>query len=60
MPKFGRQLGRGAGAWGTAVAAWNLWKRIPPKHRRRLLAQVRKHGPKLVKQAYTAKKKSGR
>ena len=60
MPKLGRLAGRGAGAWGTALAMWDLWKRIPPKHRKRLLRQARKHGPRLVKQAYTARRKSRR
>ncbi|HZO98268.1 MAG TPA: hypothetical protein VFB42_12940 [Gaiellaceae bacterium] len=57
MPKFGRRLGRRAGAWGTALAVWDLWKRIPPKHRRRLLRQARKHGPRLVKTVYAARRK---
>jgi len=60
MAKLGRTLGRRAGPLGTAVTVWKLWKRIPPKHRKRLLAQARKHGPRLVKQAYAARKKSKR
>jgi len=60
MPKLRRLLARRAGPWGTAVAAWEIWKRIPPKYRKRLLQQARKHGPKLVKQAYKARRKSRR
>jgi hypothetical protein len=60
MPKFGRLIGRRAGPWGTALAAWELWKRIPPKHRKRLLQQARKHGPALAKQAVKARRKSRR
>jgi hypothetical protein len=59
MPKLKRSLGRSAGPWATAVAVWKIWHKIPPKHRKRLVAQARKHGPRLVKQAYMAKKKSG-
>jgi hypothetical protein len=60
MPKLGRLLGRRAGPWGTALAAWEIWKRIPPKHRKRLLQQARKHGPTLLKQAYKARRKARR
>ena len=54
MPKVGRVLGRRAGPVGTALAVWDLWRRIPPKHRKRLLQQARKHGPTLVKHAVKA------
>jgi len=60
MPKLGRVLGRRAGPWGAALAVWEIWKRIPTKHRKRLLQQARKHGPKLVKSAYKARSKSRR
>lgn len=61
MPKLTRVLGRRAGPWGTAFAVYDLWKRIPPKHRKKLIAQARKHGPRLAKQALKARtKKSGR
>ena len=58
MPKLGGKLGRRAGPWGTALAIWELWKRIPPKHRKRLIQQARKHGPRLAKQAIKARRKS--
>jgi hypothetical protein len=60
MAKLGRVLGRRAGAWGTAMAVWRIWRRIPPKHRKRLLQQARRHGPKLVKAAYKARRRSRR
>jgi hypothetical protein len=53
MPKLGRRMG----PWGAALAAWDLWRRIPPKHRKRLLAEARKHGPRLAKQAIDARRK---
>jgi hypothetical protein len=37
-----------------------VWKRIPPKQRKKLLAQARKHCPRLARQAYAARKKSRR
>jgi hypothetical protein len=60
MAKLGRLLGRRAGLWGTAIALWKLWKRIPPRHRKRLLKQARKHGPRLARQAYKARRRARR
>jgi hypothetical protein len=60
MAKLGRLVGRRTGVWGTALALWKLWQRIPPKHRKRLLRQARKHGPRLAKQAYQARRKPRR
>jgi len=57
MPTLGRLLGRRVGPWGTALALWEIWKRIPPKHRKRLLQQARKHGPRLAKQALAARRR---
>jgi hypothetical protein len=54
MPKL--RLGRRAGPWGTALALWELWRRIPPKQRQRILKQARKHGPRLAKQAVKARR----
>jgi hypothetical protein len=42
------------------LAAWEIWKRIPPRYRKRLLKQARKHGPTLLKQAYKARRKTRR
>jgi hypothetical protein len=36
---------RGAGPIGLALTAWDIWRRIPKKHRRAILSQARKHGP---------------
>ena len=54
MPKIGRAR---TGAFGAALTAWDLWRRIPPQHRKRLLQQARKHGPRLAKQAVEASRK---
>jgi hypothetical protein len=56
MARLGRALGRRAGPWGAALAVWEIWKRIPPKHRKRLLQQARKHGPRLAKRAYKSRR----
>lgn len=60
MAKLGRVLGRRVGPWGTAFAVYDIWKRIPPKHRKKLIAQARKHGPRLAKQALAARRKKSR
>jgi hypothetical protein len=57
MAKMGKVLGRRAGPWGTALVLWDVWKRIPPKHRKRILQQARKHGPRLAEQAIKARQK---
>ena len=44
-------LTRRMGPVGLALTAYDIWRRIPPKHRRRLLQQARKHGPRIAKAA---------
>jgi len=39
------------GPVGIVLTAFDVWRRIPPRHRRRLVAQARKHGPRLIKAA---------
>ena len=34
------------GTLGMAIAAYRLWRRLPPAQRRALFDQARKHGPK--------------
>ena len=41
---------RRTGAVGLALTAWDVWRRIPPQHRKTLMRQARKHGPSVVKQ----------
>jgi hypothetical protein len=38
-------LTRRLGWWGIALTAWDLWRRIPKKHRKRMLAELRQHAP---------------
>jgi hypothetical protein len=43
---------------GTALLLFDLWRRIPPTQRRKLIAQARKHGPRIAMQVYSASRKS--
>jgi hypothetical protein len=52
MPRLRR-----TGSIGLALAAWDVWRRIPPKQREQLLAQARAHGPRLAKAAMAARRK---
>jgi hypothetical protein len=46
-----RMLTRKAGVVGLAMTAWDIWRRIPPQHRRTILRQARKHGPRIAMRA---------
>ncbi len=37
-------------AWALAVAAFDVWRRLPPKQRQHAVSLARKHGPKVAKQ----------
>jgi len=39
------------GALGLAFAAWDVWRRLPPKQRQQVLDLAREHGPKLAAKA---------
>jgi hypothetical protein len=60
MPKIPKLAGRRVGPITTVTLLWDVWKRIPPKQRKRIVAQARKHGPRLVKQAVKARSRSRR
>jgi hypothetical protein len=40
--------------WALTIAAWDIWRRLPPAQRRQLLILARKHGPKLAARATEA------
>ena len=44
------------GVWALAVAAYDVWKRLPPKQRKHALNLARKHGPKVAKQVVKARR----
>jgi hypothetical protein len=48
------RIKRGAGTLGLAMTIWDVWKRIPPQHRKRLIKQARKHGPKIAQRIVQA------
>jgi hypothetical protein len=33
---------------GIALAVYEVWRRLPPEHRRRLVVAARRHGPRLA------------
>jgi hypothetical protein len=37
------------GPVGLFLTAYDIWRRIPPHHRRRIVAETRKHGPRVAK-----------
>jgi hypothetical protein len=51
-PSISRKLG----PVSTALLLFDLWRRLPPRQRRWVLAQARKHGPAVVKQANSIRK----
>jgi hypothetical protein len=48
------------GAVGLALTAYDIWRRIPPHHRKRLLAEARRHGPRLARAAYDSRRRRSR
>ncbi len=39
------------GPIGVALAAYDIWRRIPPRHRRMLVAEARRHGTRVARAA---------
>jgi hypothetical protein len=40
---------RRMGAVGIALTAWDIWRRIPKQHRRRIAREARKHAPTIAR-----------
>jgi hypothetical protein len=55
MARF-RRLGR-AGPIGLALTVWDVWRRIPPRHRKTIVRQARKHGPKVAARIVEARRR---
>jgi len=53
-------LTRKMGPIGLALTAYDIWRRLPPQHRRRLMQQARTHGPRIAKAAIEARRRRGR
>jgi hypothetical protein len=45
VPRARYLLTRRLGWWGVMLTAWDLWRRIPKKHRKRIFGEMRKHAP---------------
>jgi hypothetical protein len=60
VPRLRRFLYRRMGPVGVVLTAFDLWRRIPPKHRKRILAEARKHGPRLAKAARDSQRRPRR
>ena len=48
MPRFAT---RRLGPVGLALAAYDVWRRIPKQYRRRIISEVARQGPRLAKEA---------
>lgn len=44
----------------TALALWDVWRRLPPGQRQWIVLQARTHGPRLAKQAIASRPKKKR
>jgi hypothetical protein len=52
---------RRTGALGVALTAWDIWRRIPKQHRRMIVRQARRQGPKVAAAVITyGRRRSGR
>ena len=45
-------------AWGLAIAAWDVYRRLPPSQRQRLHGLALRHGPKVAKKVATTATKT--
>jgi hypothetical protein len=45
------RLSRRLGPIGAVLTLWDIGRRLPPRQRRWVAKQARKHGPRLAKQA---------
>jgi hypothetical protein len=51
---------RRAGPIGLALTVWDIWRRIPPRHRKTIVKQARKHGPKVAARIVEARRRRRR
>jgi len=48
VPRPLRLATRRAGPIGLALTAYDIWRRIPKRHRRQIVSATRKHGPRVA------------
>jgi hypothetical protein len=51
------RLLRRTGPIGIALTAWDIWRRIPPRHRKTLIKQARVHGPRIAARVVNAQRR---
>jgi len=51
------RLTRRVGPVGTALMLWDLWRRLPPRQRKWVVKQARKHGPRVARQVVEAQRR---
>ena len=51
------KLTRRVGPITAALTLWDVWRRLPPKQRKWVAQQARKHCPRIAKQALQAQRK---
>ena len=56
MPRLTRLVTRRAGPLGLALTAWDIYRRLPPKQRRWLVQQARRHGPTVARNVLAARR----
>jgi hypothetical protein len=49
VPRARYLLTRRMGTFGLVLTAWDLWRRIPKEHRRRITREARKHAPTVAR-----------
>ena len=49
MPRARYLVTRRMGWWGVVLTAWDLWRRIPKRHRKAMLRELRIHAPILAR-----------
>jgi hypothetical protein len=48
---------RRAGPIGLVLTAWDIWRRIPPRHRKTIVKHARKHGPRIATRVIKAQQR---
>jgi hypothetical protein len=51
VPRLRYLFTRRMGPVGIALTAFDVWRRIPLQHRRRIIAEARRQGPRIAKAA---------
>jgi len=49
VPRARYLITRRMGTFGLVLTAWDIWRRIPKPHRRRICSEVRKHAPTVAR-----------